>query len=91
MKLSSKDKIPQGRGSLPRVVYTGRLRTKGVHCTFFNTLGARDFSSAVSGFSQAEGRRRVSVQPMKLLVTSEKKSVVPRVLFLGFTYMYIKW
>ena len=49
------------------------------------TLGARDFSCAVSGFGQvlesdsAEGPRRVGLQPTKLLVTREKKSLVPRV------------
>ena len=63
------------------------------------TLGARDFSCAVSGFCQvlksdsrekfflaasplvssAEGWRRVGLRPTKLLVTREKKSLVPRV------------
>jgi len=55
------------------------------------TLGARDFSCAVSGFGQvlkilavlplvssAKGRRRVGLRPTKLLVTREKKSLVPR-------------
>ena len=50
------------------------------------TLGARDFSCAVSGFrsslkkwpasplvSSAEGRRRVGLRPTKLLVTRDKK------------------
>lgn len=36
------------------------------------TLGARDFYGVVSGFSQG-------LQPMKLLITREKKPLVPRV------------
>ena len=50
------------------------------------TLGARDFSCAVSGFGQVLksdprfAARVFGLRPTKLLVTREKKSLVPRVL-----------
>ena len=54
-----------------------------------NTLGARGFSCAVSGFRQVLKsdpreklfffRRGIGLRPMKLLVAREKKPLVPRV------------
>ena len=54
------------------------------HVSVLSTLGARDSSCAASLLvSSAEGRRRVSLRPTKLLVTREKKSLVPRGCVIG--------